>query len=66
MTYEETLKSVKKGIASGTFEFPVHEDLDYTGVGFGYRLQKSYPKTWTEAIADTKTPKFDELLAGGR
>lgn len=61
-TYEETLKSVRESINTNSFEFPVYNTLDYTGVGFGYHLKESYPKTMKEAQKDIKTPYLDKLL----
>jgi hypothetical protein len=36
-------------------------NLDYIGVGFGYNLKGSYPKTMEEALNDAKTPELDRL-----
>lgn len=62
-TYDSTLKSVKESLAKGSFKFPVHNDLDYTGVGFGYNLKKSYPKTIKDAEKDMRVLNFDELVS---
>lgn len=61
-TYAETLKTVRESINKDSFAFPVHNDLDYTGVGFGYNLKESYPKTMKEARKDIETPYLDKLL----
>lgn len=63
-TYEEVCKQVTDSIKTNGFSFPQHEVLDYTGVGFGYNLQASYPKTNKQAIKDAATPLFDKLLKG--
>jgi len=39
---------------------------NYSGVGFGYVLKDSYPRTKEEAIQFTQTPEFDELVALSR
>ena len=61
-TYDSTLNSVRESINNDSFKFPVHNMLDYTGVGFGYNLKESYPKTMKEAKKDIETPYFDKLL----
>lgn len=61
-TYASTLKSVKESINKDSFSFPVYNNLDYTGVGFGYNLKASYPKTMEEAKKDMETPYFDKLV----
>lgn len=61
-TYAETLKSVTESINKDSFIFPIHNVLDYTGIGFGYNLKESYPKTMKEAEKDLKTPYFDKIL----
>ena len=63
-TYEETLKSVRESIKDGSFSFPEYKKLDYTGVGFGYNLKESYPKTWKQARKDVETPLLDKLVKG--
>ena len=62
-TYDSTLKGVKKSMNENSFEFKVHNELDYTGVGFGYNLQKSYPKTLKEAERDMQTPNFEKIVS---
>lgn len=62
-SYASTLKSVKESINNGSFSFPVHNKLDYTGIGFGYNLKESYPKTMKEAKKDMQTPYFDKLVS---
>ena len=62
-TYESTLKSVRESINKNSFIFPVYNELDYTGVGFGYNLKDSYPKTMKEAKKDIETPYFDKLIS---
>lgn len=61
-TYAETLKYVSESINKDSFTFPIHNELDYTGIGFGYNLKESYPKTMKEAEKDLKTPYFDKIL----
>ncbi len=63
-TYEEIFSSVKENIGKDTFCFPEYKKLDYTGVGFGYNLKESYPKTWKQARKDVKTPLLDKLIMG--
>ncbi len=62
-TYESTLKSVRESINKNSFSFPVHNELDYTGVGFGYNLKEAYPKTMEEAEKDMQTLNFDKLVS---
>lgn len=62
-TYNSTLKGVKKSMSNNSFEFSVHNKLDYTGVGFGYNLKESYPKTMKEAKKDMQTPDFEKLVS---
>lgn len=62
-TYESTLKSVRESINNDSFKFPVHNTLDYTGVGFGYNLKETYPKTMEEAEKDMQTLNFDKLVS---
>lgn len=62
-TYASTLKSIKKSIGTESFKFPIYNDLDYTGVGFGYNLKESYPKTMDEAEKDMQTLDFDNLIS---
>lgn len=62
-TYNSTLKFVKESISTNSFNFPVYKDLDYTGVGFGYNLKESYPKTMSEAEKDMETLNFDKLIS---
>lgn len=61
-TYADTLREVQNSINKDSFSFPIHNELDYTGVGFGYNLKESYPKTMKEARKDMRTPYFDKLL----
>ena len=60
--YKEVLEAVKTSVDNGTFSFSEYKDLDYTGVGFGYNLQKSYPKTMKKAKKEVRTPYFDAIL----
>ncbi len=62
-TYESTLKSVRESINKDSFKFPINNELDYTGVGFGYNLKDSYPKTLEEAEKDMQTHNFDKLVS---
>lgn len=61
-TYAQTLQYVKENIGKDSFAFPMYNTLDYTGVGFGYNLKESYPKTLKEAKKDVKTPYLDKLI----
>lgn len=61
-SYQETLNAVKVEMGKESFSFPNHDKLDYTGVGFGYNLQESYPKTMKQAEKDIKTPRFDAIM----
>lgn len=61
-TYAQTLQFVKENIGKDSFTFPMYNTLDYTGVGFGYNLKESYPKTLKEAKKDVKTPYLDKLI----
>ncbi len=61
-TYAQTLKSVKETIHTDAFSFPLYSYLDYTGIGFGYNLKESYPKTIREAEKDMRTPYFDKII----
>lgn len=63
-SYREVVASVDSAIDKGEFSFKRHSRLDYTGVGFGYNLKESYPKTWAEADADTDTSAFKEFVRG--
>lgn len=62
--YKEVLESVKIAIKTGSLNFPEYKNLDYTGVGFGYNLKESYPKTNKEAKKDAETPLMNKLLQG--
>lgn len=62
-TYASVLKSVKDSIGTNSFEFPTYNELDYTGVGFGYNLKESYPKTMCEAEKDMQSLNFDKLIS---
>lgn len=62
-TYVSTLKSIKESIGADSFKFPIYNELDYTGVGFGYNLKESYPKTIDEAKKDMQTLDFDKLIS---
>lgn len=61
-TYSETCQQVRVAIKNKNFSFPNYDKLDYTGIGFGYNLQKKYPKTMKEAEKDILTPNFDALV----
>lgn len=63
-TYEEVLQSVKENIGKDSFKFPEYSSLDYLGVGFGYNLKESHPKTWKKARKDVETPLMNKLLQG--
>lgn len=64
--YEEVVTDVQARLASGGLEYPEYKDYDYVGVGFGYNLQHSFPKNVDEAMRDTYTPLFDEILRESR
>lgn len=61
-SYKETLDIVRVEMEKESFSFPNHDKLDYTGVGFGYNLQESYPKTMRHTEKDIKTPRFDAIV----
>lgn len=65
-TYKEVLQSVKENIGKDSFKFTEHNRLDYTGVGFGYNLKDSYPRTMKQAKKDIETPVFDALVKAAR
>lgn len=61
-SYKETLNTIRDEMEKDSFSFPNHDKLDYIGVGFGYNLQESYPKTMKQAEKDIKTPHFDAIV----
>ena len=61
-SYKETLNNVRENISKGLHSFPEYERLDYTGVGFGYNFQKSYPDTLKKAEEDMAALDFEKFI----